>query len=73
MVRPDDLGDEGVLRAKGRGARFAIEHRRPLDPRLAYPRHGAGTAQRGSLTPDDVIDTWPTRRLRQFLREDRAA
>ncbi|MBA9006159.1 histidinol phosphatase-like PHP family hydrolase [Actinomadura cellulosilytica] len=26
-----------------------------------------GTAQRGWLTPDDVINTWPLERLRDFL------
>ena len=30
-----------------------------------------GTAQRGWLTPDDVINTWPLDRLRAFLRKDR--
>jgi DNA polymerase (family 10) len=28
-------------------------------------------AQRGWLTPDDVINTWPLRRLRAFLRKGR--
>jgi DNA polymerase (family 10) len=34
-------------------------------------QYGAGTAQRGWLTPDDVINTWPLDRLRTFLRKDR--
>ena len=29
--------------------------------------YGAGTAQRGWLTPDDVINTWPLDRLTAFL------
>jgi DNA polymerase (family 10) len=29
--------------------------------------YGAGTAQRGWLTPGDVITTWPLDRLTQFL------
>jgi DNA polymerase (family 10) len=33
--------------------------------------YGTGTAQRGWLTPDDVINTWPIGRLRAFLRKDR--
>jgi DNA polymerase (family X) len=33
--------------------------------------YGVGTAQRGWLTPDDVITTWPLGRLRAFLRKDR--
>jgi hypothetical protein len=36
---------------------------------LACLRYGIGTAQRGWLTPDDVINTWPLRRLRRFLRK----
>jgi DNA polymerase (family X) len=30
-----------------------------------------GAAQRGWLTPDDVINTWPLDKLRAFLRKDR--
>jgi DNA polymerase (family 10) len=30
-----------------------------------------GTAQRGWLTKEDVINTWPLRRLRSFLRKGR--
>ena len=33
--------------------------------------YGTGTAQRGWLAPDDVINTWPLDRLRAFLRKDR--
>ena len=33
--------------------------------------YGVGTAQRGWLTPDDVIDTWPLDKLRAFLRKGR--
>jgi DNA polymerase (family 10) len=33
--------------------------------------YGTGTAQRGWLTPDDVINTWPLGRLRAFLRKGR--
>jgi hypothetical protein len=32
---------------------------------------GVGTAQRGWLTPDDVINTWPLDTLRAFLRKGR--
>jgi DNA polymerase (family 10) len=31
-------------------------------------RYGVGTAQRGWLTPADVINTWPLDRLTAFLR-----
>jgi DNA polymerase (family 10) len=34
-------------------------------------RYGIGTAQRGWLTKDDVINTWPLSKLRRFLRKGR--
>lgn len=33
--------------------------------------YGVGTAQRGWLIPDDVINTWPLDRLRVFLAKGR--
>ena len=33
--------------------------------------YGFGAAQRGWLTPDDVINTWPLDKLRAFLRKAR--
>ncbi|MFE1248624.1 DNA polymerase/3'-5' exonuclease PolX [Streptomyces sp. NPDC058735] len=73
-AQPDrlDLGDEDILRAKGHGAKFAVDTDAHSIPQLAYLRYGVGTAQRGWLTPDDVINTWPLGRLRRFLRKDRA-
>ncbi len=65
-----DLGDENILRAKRHGVRFAIDSDAHSTPHLAYTRFGTGTAQRGWLTADDVINTWPLRRLRKFLRKD---
>ncbi len=72
-AQPDrlDLGDEDVLRARDHGAKFAVDTDAHSIPQLAYLRYGVGTAQRGWLTPDDVINTWPLRRLRRFLRKDR--
>ncbi|MER6411276.1 DNA polymerase/3'-5' exonuclease PolX [Streptomyces humidus] len=73
-AQPDrlDLGDEDILRARSHGAKFAIDTDAHSVPTLAYLRYGIGTAQRGWLTPDDVINTWPLRRLRGFLRKCRA-
>ncbi|MET9393621.1 DNA polymerase/3'-5' exonuclease PolX [Streptomyces sp. NPDC006624] len=70
-AQPDrlDLGDEDILRAKGHGAKFAVDTDAHSIPQLAYLRYGIGTAQRGWLTPDDVINTWPLGRLRRFLRK----
>lgn len=73
-AQPDrlDLGHEDILRARSHGAKFAIDTDAHSIPQLTYLRYGVGTAQRGWLTPDDVINTWPLRRLRGFLRKCRA-
>ncbi|MFB4302885.1 DNA polymerase/3'-5' exonuclease PolX [Actinomadura sp. NTSP31] len=62
-----DLPADLVRRAKRFGVRFSVDtdahslgHHRNI-------RYGVGTAQRGWLTPDDVVNTWPLERLREFL------
>ncbi|MFJ3217715.1 DNA polymerase/3'-5' exonuclease PolX [Kitasatospora sp. NPDC086801] len=65
-----DLRDEDVLRAKRHGVRFAIDSDAHATGQLGYPRFGIGTAQRGWLTAEDVINTWPWQRLKRFLRKD---
>jgi DNA polymerase (family X) len=72
-AHPDrlDLRDEDILRARRHGVRFAVNSDAHAVPHLANMRYGIGTAQRGWLTPDDVINTWPERRLRGFLRRGR--
>ncbi|HEY5835156.1 helix-hairpin-helix domain-containing protein [Streptomyces sp.] len=74
-AQPDrlDLSDEDILRAKEYGARFAVDTDAHAVPHLAYLRYGIGTAQRGWLTAEDVINTWPLARLRRFLRKGRPA
>ncbi|MER6124955.1 DNA polymerase/3'-5' exonuclease PolX [Streptomyces sp. NPDC001795] len=74
-AQPDrlDLGDEDILRAKQQGAKFAVNTDAHSVLHLAQLRYGVATAQRGWLTPDDVINTWPLRRLRPFLRKGRPA
>ncbi|SFP97239.1 DNA polymerase/3'-5' exonuclease PolX [Actinomadura madurae] len=64
-----DLPADLIRRAKRLGVKFSIDtdahslgHHRNI-------RYGVGTAQRGWLTPDDVINTWPLERLREFLRK----
>ena len=68
-----DLPADLIRRAKRFGVRFSVDtdahslgHHRNI-------RYGVGTAQRGWLTPDDVINTWPLERLRAFLRKDGGA
>ncbi|MFG2126235.1 DNA polymerase/3'-5' exonuclease PolX [Streptomyces sp. NPDC048751] len=73
-AQPDrlDLSDEDILRARSVGAKFAVDSDAHSLRHLAYLRYGIGLAQRGWLTPDDVINTWPLRRLRRFLRKERS-
>ncbi|MDT0466309.1 DNA polymerase/3'-5' exonuclease PolX [Streptomyces gibsoniae] len=73
-AQPDrlDLCDEDVLRAREHGAKFAVNTDAHSVPHLAQLRFGVGTAQRGWLTPEDVINTWPLRRLRGFLAKGRS-
>ena len=61
-----DLPADLIRRAKRFGVRFSVDtdahslgHHRNI-------RYGVGTAQRGWLTPDDVINTWPLERLRRL-------
>ncbi|MFE0250726.1 DNA polymerase/3'-5' exonuclease PolX [Streptomyces sp. NPDC059010] len=64
-----DLRDEDILRARRHGVRFAVDSDAHAVPHLANLRYGVGTAQRGWLTKDDVINTWPLTRLRRFLEK----
>ncbi|GGM71833.1 DNA polymerase/3'-5' exonuclease PolX [Longimycelium tulufanense] len=66
-----DLNDENILRAKHFGVKFAINSDSHSVVHLGFLRYGVGTAQRGWLTAEDVINTWPLRRLRTFLRKGR--
>ncbi|MFD8636350.1 DNA polymerase/3'-5' exonuclease PolX [Streptomyces sp. NPDC059533] len=63
-----DLCDEDVLRAKRFGVRFAVDSDAHSPTHLPYVRYGVGVAQRGWLTRDDVVNTWPLTRLCRFLR-----
>ncbi|MBL1086297.1 DNA polymerase/3'-5' exonuclease PolX [Streptomyces actinomycinicus] len=68
--QPDrlDLRDEDILRAKAYGVKFAVNTDAHAVPHLGQLRYGVATAQRGWLTRDDVVNTWPLTRLRRFLR-----
>ncbi|MET7394872.1 DNA polymerase/3'-5' exonuclease PolX [Dactylosporangium sp. NPDC005572] len=67
-----DLPDELILRAKRYGVRFAVDTDAHAPVHLDHLRYGIGTAQRGWLTPDDVVNTWPIDRLRTFIDAKRA-
>lgn len=66
-----DLRDDDILRAKRHGVKFAVDSDAHSTIHLRYVRYGIGTAQRGWLTSDDVINTWPLERLRTFLAGSR--
>ncbi|WP_433228066.1 DNA polymerase/3'-5' exonuclease PolX [Actinomadura formosensis] len=66
-----DLSAGHVRRARRHGVRFAIDSDAHAVPHLACTRYGVGTAQRGWLTADEVINTWPVDRLIDFLRANR--
>jgi DNA polymerase (family 10) len=62
-----DLPDELILRAKRYGVKFAVNTDAHATGHLDYLRYGIGTAQRGWLTAEDVINTWPLAKLRSFI------
>ncbi|MES9606097.1 DNA polymerase/3'-5' exonuclease PolX [Actinomadura sp. NPDC000929] len=64
-----DLPADLVRRAKRFGVKFAVDTDAHSVGHHRNIRYGVGTAQRGWLTPDDVINTWPLERLRAFLRK----
>ena len=66
-----DLPDELILRAKRHGVKFAVDTDAHAAVHLDHLRYGIGTAQRGWLTSDDVINTWPLGRLRTFIGRKR--
>ncbi len=63
-----DLPADHIRAAKDAGVKFAVSSDAHSTINLGNMPYGIGTAQRGWLTPDDVINTWPLDRLREFLR-----
>jgi DNA polymerase (family X) len=66
-----DLPSDHIRAARDAGVRFALDSDAHSVSDLGNMPYGVGTAQRGWLTPDDVINTWPLERLRAFLRKNR--
>ena len=64
-----DLRDEDILAARRLGVKFAINSDAHATTHLDHMRYGVGTAQRGWLTAADIINTWPLRQLRAFLKK----
>jgi DNA polymerase (family X) len=68
-----DLKDEHILWARRYGPKFSVNTDSHSPVHLSLMRFGVATAQRGWLTKDDVINTWPLAKLRRFLRKGRPA
>jgi DNA polymerase (family X) len=66
-----DLPSDHIRAARDAGVKFAIDSDAHSVSDLGNMPYGTGTAQRGWLTADDVINTWPLERLRVFLRKHR--
>jgi DNA polymerase (family 10) len=66
-----DLPSDHIRAARDAGVTFAIDSDAHSVSDLGNMPYGVGTAQRGWLTADDVINTWPLDRLRAFLRKGR--
>jgi DNA polymerase (family X) len=68
-----DLPGDYIRQARDAGVKFAIDTDAHSFGDLENMKYGVGTAQRGWLTSDDVINTWPLDKLREFLRKGRAS
>ena len=66
-----DLPSDHIRAARDAGVRFAIDSDAHSVADLGNMPYGVGTAQRGWLTPDDVINTWPLDKLHAFLAKGR--
>ncbi|MGO8887786.1 MAG: DNA polymerase/3'-5' exonuclease PolX [Streptosporangiaceae bacterium] len=66
-----DLPAEHIKAARDAGVMFSIDSDAHSTVHLGYLRYGVGTAQRGWLTAESVINTWPLPRLQEFLRKNR--
>ncbi len=66
-----DLPDDLIFRAREFGVKFAIDSDAHSTVHLGNMRFGVAIAQRGWLTADEVINTWPLARLRAFVAAKR--
>lgn len=68
-----DLDDELARLAQDLGAVFSIDTDAHSTRHLDNIRYGVATAQRGWIRPENVINTWPLAKLREFLAKGRPA
>jgi DNA polymerase (family 10) len=66
-----DLRDEHVMWAKRHGVKFSVDTDSHSTVHLPFMRYGVGTAQRGWLTKEEVINSWPLSKLKRFLKKGR--
>ena len=66
-----DLSAEHVRLALRHGVRFSLDSDAHAVGHLAAMRYGIGTAQRGWLSADEVINTWPLDRLTAFVHAEK--
>jgi DNA polymerase (family X) len=66
-----DLPSVHIRAARDAGVKFAIDTDAHSLRDQTYIQYGVATAQRGWLTPEDVITAWPLERLTSFLRTSR--
>ena len=64
-----DLPSDHIKAARDAGVKFSVDTDSHATGHLDFLRYGVGTAQRGWLSAEDVINTWPADRLRAFLRK----
>lgn len=64
-----DLPSDHIKAARDAGVKFAIDTDSHATGHLDFLKYGVGTAQRGWLGTDDVINAWPLERLQEFLRK----
>jgi len=62
-----DLPSDHIKAARDAGVKFAVDTDSHATGHLDYLKYGVGTAQRGWLSPAEVINTWPLAVLRTFL------
>ena len=62
-----DLPAEHLAAARAAGVKFALDTDAHAIGDLNSARFGIAAARLAGLTPDDVINTWPLSRLREFL------
>jgi DNA polymerase (family X) len=66
-----DLPSAHIRAARDAGVMFAVDTDAHSVRDLDYLQYGVATAQRGWLTAEDVITTWPLARLTEFLHKNR--